>query len=200
MLHRILSLCSLFVLFTSTLFLPLTATATSQHTELTSQPRDILDFPVPDPLYIYNQFAYVTSHFQHREAGYTINQGHDQFAAYWTQEMMHNLAGFGPHARRDEFPIQGWRNRPASLPAFNMEVTVPGLTHPEQEIIVGCHYDGRRIPPNRLLTTPVAAPTNSALARRWPITGAAIMFIPRILCVLSSSMPRSRAFSARFII
>jgi PKD repeat protein len=143
MLHRILSLCSLFVLFTSTLFLPLTATATSQHTELTSQPRDILDFPVPDPLYIYNQFAYVTSHFQHREAGYTINQGHDQFAAYWTQEMMRNLTGFGPHARRDEFPIQGWRNRPASLPAFNMEVTVPGLTHPEQEIIVGCHYDGK---------------------------------------------------------
>ena len=102
-----------------------------------------LDFPYVDPLYIYNQFAYVTSHFQQREAGYTANGGHDQFAQYWTQEMASNLQGFGPQIRRDIFPIHGWSSRPASLPAFNMEVTVPGLSHPEQEVIVGCHYDGK---------------------------------------------------------
>ncbi|HEV2582050.1 MAG TPA: M28 family peptidase, partial [Ktedonobacteraceae bacterium] len=102
-----------------------------------------LDFPVPDPLYIYDQFSYVTSHFQRREAGYTANGGHDQFAAYWAQEMATNLAGFGAQIKRDPFPIHGWRERSAVLPAFNMEVTVPGLTHPEQEIIVGCHYDGK---------------------------------------------------------
>ncbi len=57
--------------------------------------------------------------------------------------MVKNLAGFGPQVRRDPFPIHGWRERLASLPAFNMEVTVPGLVHPEQEIILGCHYDGK---------------------------------------------------------
>jgi hypothetical protein len=45
--------------------------------------------------------------------------------------MMKNLQGFGPQAWKDSFPVQGWRTRPASLPAFNMEVSVPGVTHPD---------------------------------------------------------------------
>ncbi len=107
------------------------------------RPMALQDFPVVDPGYIYSQFAYVTANFQRRQAGYVAGQGHDRFAAYWAQEMVRNLQGFGPQVRRDSFAIQGWQGRPASLPAFNMEVSVPGLTHPEQEIIVGCHYDGK---------------------------------------------------------
>ena len=142
MLRRLLYISAILVILGS-FFLPLDAFAQTRVSNASRNPLVSLDFPVPDPLYIYNQFAYVTSHFQRREAGYTANQGHDQFAAYWTQEMMDNLAGFGPRVRRDAFPIHGWRERPATLPAFNMEVTVPGLAHPEQEIIVGCHYDGK---------------------------------------------------------
>lgn len=106
-------------------------------------PANNADFPVVDPLYIYQQLAYLTAHFQRREAGYVTNQGHDLFASYWTQEMAHNLQGFGPQIVRDSFTIQGWQGRPASQVAFNMEVSVPGLTHPEQEVIIGCHYDGK---------------------------------------------------------
>src|SRR5260370_16754106 len=57
--------------------------------------------------------------------------------------MVRNLQGFGPQVRKDPFPIHGWRERLATLPAFNMEVSVPGITHPEQEVILGCHYDGK---------------------------------------------------------
>ena len=142
MLRRLLFISAMLVVLASS-FLPLNVAAQSHISHAPGSQPVSLDFPVPDPLYIYNQFAYVTSHFQRREAGYTVNSGHDQFAAYWTQEMMNNLAGLGAQVRRDAFPIHGWRERPATLPAFNMEVTVPGLAHPEQEIIVGCHYDGK---------------------------------------------------------
>src|SRR5258708_4456056 len=107
-----------------------------------SRPAASADFPVVDPLYIYTQLAYLTSNFQRREAGYMANQGHDRFAAYWTQEIARNLQGFGSQVTRDTFFIQGWQRRPASLPAFNMEVSIPGLLHPEQEVVIGCHYDG----------------------------------------------------------
>ncbi len=140
---RLLLSISIILTILSASFLPLAAFAQTRIANTSHSSPISQDFPVPDPVYIYNQFAYVTSHFQRREAGYVANQGHDQFAAYWTQEMVNNLAGFGTQVRRDTFPIQGWRGRPATLPAFNMEVTVPGLAHPEQEIIVGCHYDGK---------------------------------------------------------
>src|SRR5690349_10430861 len=138
MLHRLFYVSAILMVLASS-FLPLVVFAQTRLANPSRTPSN-LDFPVPDPVYIYNQFAYVTSHFQRREAGYVAGQGHDQFAAYWTQEMVKNLAGFGPEVRRDPFPIHGWRERPATLPAFNIEVTVPGLAHPEQEIIVGCHY------------------------------------------------------------
>src|SRR5579871_4724710 len=142
MFRHALRICLLLTI-TISVFLPLRVVAQTPLAHASRNPSVNLDFPVPDPVYIYNQFAYVTSHFQRREAGYVANGGHDQFAAYWTQEMVKNLASFGPQVRRDPFPIHGWRERPATLPAFNMEVTVPGLVHPEQEIIVGCHYDGK---------------------------------------------------------
>ena len=104
------------------------------------------DLPAVDPGYIYDQLAYMVTHFQRREAGYDNNlpvtvNGHDEFAAYWTQEMLSDLAGFGASARRDPFPIQGWRGRPAAVPAFNVEVTVPGETQAGQMVVIGCHYD-----------------------------------------------------------
>jgi len=88
--------------------------------------------------------------FQHREAGYDKNvpvkyNGHDEFANYWAQEMTRNLAGFGPQVLHDSFPVTGWQGRPATVPAFNVEVSVPGVTHPEQAVVIGCHYDGEAI-------------------------------------------------------
>src|SRR6185437_7076460 len=68
--------------------------------------------------------------------------GHDEFANYWTQEMLSLLGNFGAQARRDSFPIQGWQGRPTTVPAFNVEITVPGIVHPEQIVVIGCHYDG----------------------------------------------------------
>ena len=104
------------------------------------------DQPAVDPNYIYDQLAFMATSFQRREAGYDNNlpvavNGHDEFAAYWTQEMQKDLAGFGPSVRRDTFPIAGWSGRPATVPAFNVEVTVPGETQAGQVVVIGCHYD-----------------------------------------------------------
>jgi LPXTG-motif cell wall-anchored protein len=110
----------------------------------------LADFPTVDPDYIYDQLFYVATHFQRREAGYDNNlpvtvNGHDEFAAYWSQELMHDLQGFGPQLRHDTFPVQGWQGRPAPVPAFNVEVSVPGALHPEQVVVIGCHYDGEAV-------------------------------------------------------
>lgn len=107
----------------------------------------VVNFPTVDPSYIYDQLFYMVTKFQRREAGYDNNQpvtvnGHDEFAAYWQAEMLRNLQGFGAQARRDSFQVDGWQGRPATVDAFNVEVTVPGLTHAEQVVVIGCHYDG----------------------------------------------------------
>jgi len=106
-----------------------------------------LDFPAVDPNYIYQQLFHMVTTYQRREAGYNTNppgpkNGHDGFAQYWAQEMQRNLTGFGATVRRDPFTVAGWTGRPAITPAVNVEVTVPGVTHPEQEVVIGCHYDG----------------------------------------------------------
>jgi hypothetical protein len=103
--------------------------------------------PAVDADYLYDQFATLATRFVHREAGFDTDlapnqNGHDEFAASWTQEMLRNLDGFGAHVRLDTFTIPGWRGRPAQRPAVNVEISVPGLTHPEQAVIIGCHYDG----------------------------------------------------------
>ena len=113
----------LFVLALS-FFLPATANATalnSSHQQATA------DFPTVDPNYIYDQLFYMTTHFQRREAGYDNNlpvnvNGHDEFAAYWAQEMQRNLGGFGAQASRDTFSVQGWQGRPATVPAYNLSL------------------------------------------------------------------------------
>jgi len=130
------------------LLLPATVRASTPDTSY--QRHALADFPTVDPDYIYNQLFYVATHFQHREAGYDNNlpvtvNGHDEFAAYWSQEMVHNLQGFGAQVLHDPFPVQGWQGRPAPVPAFNVEVSVPGSLHPEQVVVIGCHYDGMAV-------------------------------------------------------
>ena len=131
------------LVLTLSFLLPATVNATSLNS---LHQRAAADFPTVDPNYIYDQLFYMVTHFQRREAGYDNNlpvtvNGHDEFAAYWAQEMQRNLTGFGAQVRRDEFSIQGWQGRPATVPAFNVEVTIPGVSHPEQVVVIGCHYD-----------------------------------------------------------
>src|SRR5438270_4922414 len=121
--------------------LPVTVSASTS--KIINRQETVADFPTVDPDYIYNQLFYMATHFQHRSAGYNVNSGHDQFAAYWSQEMVRDLQGFGAQVRRDNFPINGWKGAPAKVPAFNIEVSVPGVTHPEQAVVIGCHYDGQ---------------------------------------------------------
>jgi Peptidase family M28/PKD domain len=125
------------------------APGATAHPTPTLQP-PTTDVAAVDPNYIYNQLFFMATSFQRREAGYdnglpvSVN-GHDEFADYWSQEMARDLQGFGPQARRDPFPVRGWTGRPAAVPAFNFEVTVPGETHPEQVVVIGCHYDGEAV-------------------------------------------------------
>ncbi len=99
--------------------------------------------PAIDPNFIYDQLAYTATHFQHREAGYRADaSGHAGFARYWTTEMLHLLSQFGATAQRYPFKVPGWAGRPATAPAVNVEITVPGLTQPAQVVVIGCHYDG----------------------------------------------------------
>ncbi len=146
--RQILLVCCCFLLVLS--FLLLATMPAYAHAGTKEQQRALADFPTVDPNYIYDQLYYMATHFLHREAGYDVNfppnvNGHDEFAAYWAQEAVRDLQGFGPQVRIDKFPIKGWIGRPAVVPAFNVEVTVPGLTHPEQVVVIGCHYDGEAI-------------------------------------------------------
>lgn len=151
MLHRISSACCLFFLAISTLLATVSPIAASASiAKPTIQDRALADFPAVDPNYIYNQLFYMVTNFQHREAGYDNNlpvnvNGHDEFANYWSQELMKDVAGFGARVRRDTFNVTGWQGRPPTVPAFNVEVTIPGVTHPEQVVVIGCHYDGEAI-------------------------------------------------------
>jgi peptidase M28-like protein/PKD domain-containing protein len=131
----------------ATMLAPFALTAsTLPHAALAEQPA-LTGAPEVDPHFIYTQLDYMATNFLKRESGYdnnlppTIN-GHDEFANYWTQQMLSLLGSYGAQARRDPFPIQGWQGRPTTVPAFNVEITVPGIVHPEQIVVIGCHYDG----------------------------------------------------------
>lgn len=108
-------------------------------------PRAATARPVPgiDPQFVYRQLAYLVTHFKRREAGYVAGAaGHRGFARYWTSEMLKLLGPFGGTARRYPFKIAGWIGRPATARAVNIEITVPGVTDPDQVVVIGCHYDG----------------------------------------------------------
>ena len=145
MLRVAVRICCLFLLLFG-VFLPTTiGRAAPTHFMQQNNPADV---PTVNPDYIYDQLFYMATHFQRREAGYTSDgntNSHDAFAAYWAQEMQHNLQGFGTQVHQDRFAVVGWHGRPATTKAFNVEVTVPGGTHPEQVVVIGCHYDGMAI-------------------------------------------------------
>ncbi len=149
MLRKILAGCGVIMLILSA-FLPGMAPAASAQRAANAARGGLPaapTFPVVDPNYIYQQLYSLVTRFPHREAGYDTNlppsvNGHDEFAAAWADEMTHDLAGFGPQVRQDTFHISGWSGRPATTPAFNVEVTVPGVTDPAHEVVIGCHYDG----------------------------------------------------------
>ena len=99
--------------------------------------------PAVDPGFVYDQLAYMVTHFQHREAGYRAGaSGHAGFARYWTTQMLALLGPFGATARSYPFQVPGWTGRPATAPAVNVEITVPGVTEPAKVVVIGCHYDG----------------------------------------------------------
>jgi Peptidase family M28/PKD domain len=109
------------------------------------QPGRTAASPAPgiDPAFIYSQLAYLVTHFQHREAGYRAGSaGHTGFARYWAGQMLRLLGPFGAGERIFRFPLRGWLGRPATAPAADVEITVPGLAKPAQEVVIGCHYDG----------------------------------------------------------
>jgi hypothetical protein len=148
--RRIFTSTCLILLILSFLLLPAALPADAQTPSIGIKQQTLSDFPTVDPNYIYDQLYYMATHFLHRESGYDDNlpamvNGHDEFAAYWAQEAMKDLQGFGPQERIDPFTVQGWIGRPAPVPAFNVEVTVPGVVHPEQVVVIGCHYDGEAV-------------------------------------------------------
>src|SRR5258706_12925027 len=70
------------------------------------------DFASVDPDYVYDQLAYLATHYLHREAGFDTNlpasaNGHDEFAAYWPAEMTRDLPRFAPHVRCYTFVPKG---------------------------------------------------------------------------------------------
>jgi hypothetical protein len=149
--RHVFTVCGLILLFMS-FFTSITrpASAHTRNANVQAQPAALADFPTVDPNYIYDQLFYMATSFQHREAGYDNNlpvtvNGHDEFAAYWSQEMQKDLVGFGLQVLQDNFKVDGWQGRPATVPAFNVEVSVPGVSHPEQVVVIGCHYDGEAI-------------------------------------------------------
>src|SRR5262245_4091649 len=124
-----------------------TVTVYTTDTPAATAPSAPYPHPRVDPDYIYQQlFRLVTQH-QSRESGYAVSpfgvkSGHDGFADDWTAEILKDLQGFSPVVVRNTFTTTGWRDRPPTRPSFNVEVSIPGLTHPEQMVIIGCHYDG----------------------------------------------------------
>ncbi len=148
MLRRVIQSCCLCLLIVSCFLPAVPGNAQMLHT--TKSQETLADFPTVDPDYIYDQLFYVATHFLHRETGYdkqlaaTVN-GHDEFADYWAQEMQKNLQGFGVQVVRDSFTVKGWKGHAPTVPAFNVEASVPGLTHPEQVVVIGCHYDGEAV-------------------------------------------------------
>lgn len=146
MLKRWTYVCLLWLIIsTLSMTLPSPTLANQARPRVSANMQDhTLTAPGIDPNFIYQQLFYMVTHFQRREAGYQTQEGngHDGFAFYWSQEMLTLLGNYGATVQRDPFPIQGWHGRPAATSATNIEVTVPGLLHPEQIVVIGCHYDG----------------------------------------------------------
>jgi len=131
------------VLFTLSVLFPPSSIASAHSSPL----RRTSTIPGIDASYIYQQLAYMATHFQRREAGYDTNlppiaNGHEEFASYWVAQMLSLLRPYGAQATRHPFAVHGWQGRPAPIPATNIEITVPGVSRAQQIVMLGCHYDG----------------------------------------------------------
>lgn len=101
-----------------------------------------------------NQGSFIVSSLRHyagsywaRVAGRDTGQpphtnGHDEFAREWTAQALSALHGLHASVFRQRFHTPGFQKLPATLPGVNVVVTVPGVKHPGQAVIVGTHYDG----------------------------------------------------------
>lgn len=97
--------------------------------------------------YIMQQLQDFSQRYLARVSGRDTNlppriNGHDEFAAQWTREMLANLHGLPVGVFRQAFPTPGFAHLPAGRPGKNIVVTVPGAQHPDRAIVVGAHYDG----------------------------------------------------------
>jgi hypothetical protein len=68
--------------------------------------------------------------------------GHDEFVAEWTQQMLRLLKGLPVGVVHQAFQTPGFRNLPATRPGVNIIVVVPGARHADQALIIGAHPDG----------------------------------------------------------
>ena len=71
----------------------------------------------------------------------TVN-GHDEFLAAWTRDIVADLHGLPVGVIRQPFATPGFRQLPASRPGVNVIVVVPGTRHPDRAVVVGAHPDG----------------------------------------------------------
>ena len=78
MLRRKIYSCYVLI-FILSFSLPLSVDATPSMPNKAYPSQSIADFPVVDPIYIYNQLAYTTSHFQRSETGYTSSASLSSF-------------------------------------------------------------------------------------------------------------------------
>lgn len=143
---RWITISSLALLIVSCFLTP-SALASTYSSHTTKQQRSSMaatDFPAVNPRYMYDQLYTMVARYPRRESGYDTlaDHGHAGFADYWSQEIARDLQGFGPQITKDPFTIKGWAQRPATTQAYNVEVSIPGATHPEQVVVIGCHYDG----------------------------------------------------------
>lgn len=109
--------------------------------------------PLPSDLlagqgsYMVQQLDYYSQHFWARVAGRDTGlppavNGHDEFAARWTHDMLANLHGLPVGVFRQTFATPGFRALPASRPGVNIVLAVPGSKRPDHAILIGAHYDG----------------------------------------------------------
>ena len=88
-----------------------------------------------------------SSRYWARVAGRDTNlpphvNGHDEFLADWTKQMLSSLHGLPVGVVRQPFKTPGFRHLPAQRPGVNVLVVVPGSRHADQAFVIGAHPDG----------------------------------------------------------
>lgn len=100
-----------------------------------------------DAGYIVQRLVEYSQQYWTRVAGRDVDlpfhvNGHDEFAATWTREMLANLHGLPVGVFRQPFATPGFARLPATRPGVNIVVLIPGSQRPDHAIVIGSHYDG----------------------------------------------------------